>query len=122
MTAVAHSTDGKIAPGCPVDLKDIDLFAPGAQEHWFEAYEILHAEMPIVRIPGEGARPGTDGFVITKYQDIADIIADPYTFPQPSYGAPSMGAASSGFSISQRFLKWGVSMCSSSAGLPVQFS
>ena len=95
MTAVAHSTDGKIAPGCPVDLKDIDLFAPGAQEHWFEAYEILHAEMPIVRIPGEGARPGTDGFVITKYQDIADIIADPYTFPQPSYGAPSMGAASS---------------------------
>ncbi len=73
--------------GCPVNLDDIDLFAAGAQEHWHEAYEILHAERPIVRIPGEGTSPDTDGFIITKYDDIEEIIMDPHTFPQPSYGA-----------------------------------
>jgi cytochrome P450 len=71
---------------CPVSLEDVDLFTPGAQEHWFEAYEIMHREMPILRIPGEGTTPNHDGFVITRYQDIADIVADPVTFPQPGYG------------------------------------
>ena len=32
---------------CPVDLQDVDLFSAGAQEHWYEAYEILHAEAPV---------------------------------------------------------------------------
>lgn len=73
--------------GCPVNLDDVDLFSPGAQEHWFEAYEILHAQQPIVRIPGEGINAETDGFIITKYEDIEEIISDPYTFPQPNYGA-----------------------------------
>ena len=27
---------------CPVALEDVDLFGPGAQEHWYEAYPILH--------------------------------------------------------------------------------
>lgn len=74
-------------PGCPTSLGDVDLFGPGAQEHWFEAYKILHEQAPIYRIPGEGTTPDTDGFVITKYEDIARIVADPITFPQPSYGA-----------------------------------
>lgn len=26
---------------CPVDLADVDLFGVGAQEHWYDAYEIL---------------------------------------------------------------------------------
>jgi cytochrome P450 len=73
--------------GCPVSLDDIDLFAPGAQEHWHEAYVLLHADEPVVRIPGEGTSPDTDGFIITKYEDIEEIVMDPYTFPQPSYGA-----------------------------------
>ncbi len=76
---------------CPMNLDEIDLFAPGAQEFWFDAYKILHAEQPVVRIPGEGALPGTDGFVITKYDDIAKIVSDPIGFPQPSYGGAMMG-------------------------------
>ena len=32
---------------CPVALDDVDLFGAGAQEHWYEAYEILHAEAPV---------------------------------------------------------------------------
>lgn len=39
---------------CPAGLADVDLFGPGAQEHWFESYEILHREAPVHRIPGEG--------------------------------------------------------------------
>jgi cytochrome P450 len=79
---------------CPVSLDEVDLFSPGAQEYWFDAYKILHAESPILRIPGEGALPGTDGFVITKYQDIHEIIHDPYTYPQPSYGGAGMATQS----------------------------
>ena len=70
---------------CPVNLEEVDLFEPGAQEHWGEAYKILHAESPVQRIPGEGSTPDTDGFVITKYQDIYDIVRDPWTFPQPGF-------------------------------------
>ena len=70
---------------CPVNLDEVNLFEAGAQEHWPEAYEILHAESPVTRIPGEGTTPATDGFIISKYADIYDIIRDPITFPQPSY-------------------------------------
>ena len=34
------------AQACPMSLADVDLFAEGAQEHWYEAYPILHAECP----------------------------------------------------------------------------
>ena len=66
---------------CPVTLGDVDLFSPGAQEHWYEAYPILHHEAPVYRIPGEGYAPGTDGFVLTKYEDIAKVVRDPERYP-----------------------------------------
>jgi cytochrome P450 len=66
---------------CPVTLADVDLFSPGAQEHWYEAYPILHREAPVHRIPGEGYAPGTDGFILTKYEDIAMVVRDPVRFP-----------------------------------------
>lgn len=66
---------------CPVVLEDVDLFAPGAQEHWYEAYEILHAQAPVLRLPGEGLTPGTDGFILSKYADIALVVRDPVRFP-----------------------------------------
>ncbi|MCC5886972.1 MAG: cytochrome P450 [Gammaproteobacteria bacterium] len=66
---------------CPVSLEDVDLFSPGAQEHWYEAYPILHAEAPVLRIPGEGASPGTDGYILSKYEDIARVVRDPVRFP-----------------------------------------
>jgi len=66
---------------CPVSLEDVDLFSPGAQEHWYEAYDILHREAPVYRIPGEGYAPGTDGFVLTKYDDINLVVKDPVRFP-----------------------------------------
>ena len=54
---------------CPVNLEDVDLFSPGAQEHWYEAYPILHREAPVLRVPGEGLTPGTDGFILTISTD-----------------------------------------------------
>jgi cytochrome P450 len=66
---------------CPVGLDDVDLFGEGAQEHWYEMYEILHREAPVLRIPGRGLTPGTDAFVITKHADLELIVRDPIRFP-----------------------------------------
>jgi cytochrome P450 len=66
---------------CPVSVEDVDLFSPGAQEHWYEAYPILHARSPVHRISGEGSLPGTDGFILTKYEDILRVVRDPERFP-----------------------------------------
>ncbi|MGA1643160.1 MAG: cytochrome P450, partial [Ilumatobacteraceae bacterium] len=57
-----------------------DLFGPGAQEHWYEMYEILHREAPVLRIPDGGLRPGTDAYVLTKHADIAMVVKDPERF------------------------------------------
>ena len=68
---------------CPMQLADVDLFASGAQEYWYQAYGILHEAAPVLRLPGEGAIPGSDAFVLTKYEDIALVVRDPVRF-QPS--------------------------------------
>ncbi len=65
---------------CPVTLGDVDLFGAGAQEHWYEAYEILHRESPVLRLEGEGLRRGADAFVLTRYEDIARVVRDPDRF------------------------------------------
>ncbi len=67
--------------GCPVQLEDVDLFGDGAQEHWYAAYDILHRQAPVLRLPGEGFFPGTDGFVLTRYEDIDRVVKDPLRYP-----------------------------------------
>ncbi|MGY6550862.1 MAG: cytochrome P450 [Erythrobacter sp.] len=62
-------------------MAEVDLFAPGAQEHWYDAYAILHAEAPVLRLAGEGLTPGSDAFVLTKYEDIARVVRDWERFP-----------------------------------------
>ena len=69
---------------CPFSIEDVDLFAPGAQKYWYESYEILHKEAPVHRIPGEGTSPDTDGFILSKYEDIAFVVKDILRFPPPS--------------------------------------
>ena len=66
---------------CPVNLDEVDLFSPGAQEHWYESYEILHKESPVHRIPGEGFEPGTDGYILTKHEDIELVVKNWERFP-----------------------------------------
>jgi len=66
---------------CPAGLDDVDLFGDGAQEHWYEAYEILHRDAPVLRIDGGGLAPGTDAFVLTTHADVALVVKDPDRFP-----------------------------------------
>ncbi|MDA0339090.1 MAG: cytochrome P450 [Proteobacteria bacterium] len=66
---------------CPVNIDDVDLFTPGAQEYWYDAYPILHREDPVRKIPGEGTGPGSDGYILTKYEDIARVVRDPTRYP-----------------------------------------
>ena len=66
---------------CPVALEDVDLFGAGAQEHWYEAYEILHRDSPVLRLPGEGIGPDSDAFVLTRHADITRVVKDPDRFP-----------------------------------------
>ncbi len=70
-----------LATGAPRSLPEVDLFAPGAQEHWYDAYAILHAEAPVQRLAGEGLTPGSDAFVLTKYADISRVVKDWERFP-----------------------------------------
>ena len=66
---------------CPVALEDVDLFEPGAAEHWYEAYDILHREAPVLRLPGEGLTPDKDAFILTKHADISRVVKDWERFP-----------------------------------------
>jgi cytochrome P450 len=86
---------------CPVKLEDVDLFSRGAQEHWYEAYPILHREAPVYKIPGEGLTPENDGYVLTRYEDIRRIVDDPVKYnpgltvrpkPLPDGTMPQMNA------------------------------
>jgi cytochrome P450 len=65
---------------CPAGLDAVDLFGEGAQEHWYEAYEILHREAPVLRIVGGGLTPGTDAYVLTKHEDVVRVVRDPQRF------------------------------------------
>ena len=42
---------------------------------------ILHAECPVVRLAGEGQTEEQDGYILTKYEDIARVVKDPERFP-----------------------------------------
>jgi cytochrome P450 len=66
---------------CPVGLDDLDLFGDGAQEHWYEAYEILHRDAPVLRIDGGGLTAGTDAFVLSTHADVSMVVKDPDRFP-----------------------------------------
>ena len=66
---------------CPHALGEVDLFGPGAAEHWYEAYPILHSESPVARLPGQGLTPDRDAFVLTKYADISRVVKDWERFP-----------------------------------------
>lgn len=77
-------TEPRTAPTplkCPIEPEDVDLFSPGAQELWYQAYRVLHQHSPVHRIPGEGTTPDTDGFILTKYEDIYRVVQDPDRFP-----------------------------------------
>lgn len=81
---------------CPMHLDEVELFAPGAQEHWYESYEILHDQAPVHRLEGQGITPGSDAYVLCKHEDIALVVRDQDRFPLPSAMAVQQVAAQGG--------------------------
>ena len=65
---------------CPRQLADVDLFGAGAQEHWYEAYPILHKEAPVQVLSGAGPDGASDVFVLSRYEDIERVVKDPLRF------------------------------------------
>jgi cytochrome P450 len=65
---------------CPHSLADVDLFVRGAQEHWYEAYPILHDQAPVQVLPGEGPDGVSDAYVLTCYDDIVQVVKDSERF------------------------------------------
>ncbi len=68
------------AVGCPRSIDEVDLFAEGSQERWYDAYPILHREAPVHRLPGEGLTPNTDAFILSRYEDINRVVKDPIRY------------------------------------------
>ena len=66
---------------CPHTPDEVDLFGPGAAEHWYTAYDILHEEAPVLRLPGEGKTPEKDAFILTKHEDISLVVKNWERFP-----------------------------------------
>ena len=57
-----------------VDLAELDFFSPEVQECPFSVYRQLQAEAPVWQMPG------TNVFVVTRYDDIRQVIRDPARF------------------------------------------
>ena len=78
MSVTHHGTTiVPVAPAvCPVNHAEIDLFADGSQEWWFDAYKVLREQCPVIKLPGQGRLPGADAYILTKYEDIARVARD----------------------------------------------
>ena len=66
---------------CPLSVEEVDLFGPGAAEQWYAAYDILHEDAPVLRLPGEGRTPEKDAFILTKHEDISLVVKNWERFP-----------------------------------------
>lgn len=78
---------------CPFHVDDVDLFGAGSQEHWYEAYPLLHGDAPVQVLPGEGVNGDDDAYVLTCYKDIEQVVKDPERYtPVMSVGVQDLQA------------------------------
>jgi cytochrome P450 len=54
---------------------NVDLYCAATQEDWYPTYQFLRDEQRVYRIPG------TDDYVISRYDDIAHVLRHQRTFP-----------------------------------------
>lgn len=54
---------------------DIDLFDPETQENWYPTYRLLRDHAPVYRVPG------TNMFVVTRYDDVLHVLRHQDIFP-----------------------------------------
>ncbi len=70
------------------DQPQINLFDPELQQCPYDAYKQLRDEAPVYNIPG------TDMWVVSRYDDVREVLMDPQRFP--SSAADSQFRASAG--------------------------
>jgi cytochrome P450 len=68
-------------------LDDVDLYSPETQEDWYPTYDLLREEAPVYRIPG------TDVYVLTRYEDIVHVIKNTTLFPNGMKGNEKLMAS-----------------------------
>ena len=56
-------------------VDDIDLYDPATQADWYPTYRQLRDEAPVYRIPG------TNTFVVSRYEDVLNVLRHQATFP-----------------------------------------
>jgi len=77
------------SPGRPQTLDEVDLFDPATQEDWNPTYDLLRAEAPVWQMPG------TDTFVLTRFDDIHQVLRQTDVFARGAReGAPGTGMSS----------------------------
>ena len=76
MTEPTHDAAAPMAPD------DINFFAPGTQACPYPAYQVLRDQAPVWRDPLTGF------YVITRYDDLRDVLLDPAQFSSEPQGAP----------------------------------
>lgn len=54
---------------------DINLFDPDLQQCPYDAYKRLRDEAPVFNIPG------TPMYVVSRYDDVREVLMDPARFP-----------------------------------------
>ncbi len=56
-------------------IDQVDLFSPETQEDWYPSYHTILDEAPVYSVPG------TEMYLISKFEDIAWIVRNPARFP-----------------------------------------
>ena len=75
-------------PGHPSTLAEVDFFDPGTQQDWYPSYDLLREHAPVWQMPG------TNTFVLTRYDDIQYVLRRTDIFMRgASEATPSSGAS-----------------------------
>lgn len=78
----------------------VDLLDPAVQQCPYDAYKTLRDDTPVFNIPG------TDMWVVTRYDDVRRVLTDPIGFPSSSDATPFRagdGTVERGLKVAQRF-------------------
>ena len=82
----------------------INLLDPAVQQCPYEAYRTLRDDAPAYR------QPGTDMYVVTRYDDVRRVLTDAVTFPSTSKNTPfsaGSGTIERGARVAARFAEKG---------------
>ena len=85
-------------------VSEINLFDSGTQQCPYDAYKTLRDDAPVYLIPG------TDMYVVSRYDDVREVLMDPKRFPSSSADTPfraSAGNIERGEMVAARFAEKG---------------